>query len=295
MRTLPRFRRLLVPAVLTATVMLAPPSLQNRSWAQQAAASASDPAATAAPPAKIIEWVNQDFRVEKPSSVYKAAADSSDALGEILAGSDIRVIGVVVNGDWLEVLMPDGTTVGFIPSDAVPAAVSPPAPPIAGHPIMRDTGILTIGDRTFPLAGVDGVSGPPVDEMQKYIADRGDTVTCDPEGLVRYVCTLPDGTDLARVALVNGAARLAVNARDEYSQQLEIAQHERRGIWAQGVPQPARAVYEVNTAWQQAESVAAPMDSMVADITFIDNEPLIYVDGDSVAVLYDQDYGWGYW
>jgi hypothetical protein len=300
MRKLPRFRRFLSPALLTATVLLAAPTLHNPSWAQQAATPATDQAAAAPPQAaplsaKIIEWVNQDFRVEKPSSVYKAAADNSDALGEVLAGSDIRVIGVVVDGDWLEVLMPDGTTVGFIPSDAVPAAVSPPPPPISGHPVLRDTGTLTIGDRTFPLAGIDGVSGPAVEDMQKYIASYGDTVTCDPEGLVRYVCTLPDGTDLARLALVNGAARLAVNARDEYAQQLEIAQHEKRGIWAQGVSQPARAVYEVNTAWQQAESAVAPIDSLAADINFIDNEPLIYVDGESVAVLYDQDYGWGYW
>jgi len=286
MRSLPRFRRFLVPAVLTAALLFAASIGPKPVRAEQAAAP---------PPAKIIEWVNQDFRVEKPSSVYKAAAESSDALGEVLAGSDIRVIGVVVNGDWLEVLMPDGTTVGFIPSDAVPAAVSPPAPPISGHPVMRDTGTLTIGNRTFPLAGVDGVSGPAVEEMQKYIAANGDKVNCDAEGLVRYVCTLPDGTDLARLALVNGAARLAVNARDEYSQQVDIAQREKRGLWAQGVPQPARTVYEVNTAYQQAESATAPLDGLAADINFIDNEPMINVDGDSVAVLYDRDYGWGYW
>jgi hypothetical protein len=140
--------------------------------------------------------------------VYKEDSENSNALGEVLTGSDIRVVGVVVNGDWLEVLMPDETTVGFYTvRDAVPSAVSPPSPPISGHPTVHDTATLTVGDRTFLLAGIDGVSGPAADELQKYIATNGDTVSCDAEGLVRYVCLLPDGTDLARVALVNGAAR----------------------------------------------------------------------------------------
>jgi hypothetical protein len=31
------------------------------------------------------------------------------------------------------------------------------------------------------------------------------------------------------------------------------------------------------------------------EVAFVDNEPLAYVDGESVAVLYDDDYGWGFW
>jgi hypothetical protein len=151
---------------------------------------------------------------------------------------------------------------------------------------------MTVGDRTFPLAGIEGVPGPMADEMQRYIDANGNTVNCDPAGLVRYVCVLPDGTDLARVALVNGAARLAANAPDEYSLQRDIARKEKRGIWAQAVARQTRTVYEVDTADYETTLMAR---SWPADVTYVDNEPLAYVDGESVAVLYDQDYGWGYW
>jgi len=301
MRRLPCLRRSLRPAVFATAIQLAALAGATYASAQQPDAAATDkPAAAPAQPdprpaAKIIEWVNQDFRVEKPSSIYKAASETADALGEVLTGSDIRVIGVVVNGDWLEVLMSDETTVGYIPSEVVPAAVSPPPPPIAGHPIMHDTATLTVGDRTFLLAGIEGIPGPPAEEMQKYIAANGDSVSCDAAGLVRYVCFLPDGTDVARVALVNGAARLGPNAPTEYSQQRDIAQREKRGIWAQGVPQPTHAVYEVITPFNGDAAVTLTTESEATEVSFVDNEPIAVVDGESVAVLYDDDYGWGFW
>lgn len=252
MERLPSLRRFVLPASLAAAIQFAGWAGTAHVWAQQPSPVGTDkPAAAPAqsdpkPAAKIIEWVNQDFRVERGSSIYKAASETSDTVGEVLTGSDIRVIGVVVNGDWLEVLMSDETTVGYIPSEAVPAAVSPPPPPLAGHPTVLDTATLTIGDRTILLAGIEGTPGPAAQEMQKYIAANGDNVSCDPAGLVRYVCFLPDGTDVARVALVNGAARIGPNAPAEYSQQVDIAQREKRGIWAQSAPPPGRAVYEVN-------------------------------------------------
>jgi hypothetical protein len=43
-------------------------------------------------------------------------------------------------------------------------------------------------------------------------------------------------------------------------------------------------------------SVSTPVtEDQPVDVTFVDNEPLAYVDGESVAVLYDDDYGWGFW
>jgi endonuclease YncB( thermonuclease family) len=292
---------LLRPAAFAAALQLAAWTGATCTWAQQPNAPGTGKSGSAPaqpdpqPAAKIIEWVNQDFRVEKPASIYKAASDTSDALGEVLAGSDIRVIGVVVNGDWLEVLMSDETTVGYIPSEVVPAAVSPPPPPIAGHPIVRDTATLTVGDRTFLLAGIEGIPGPMAEEMQKYIAGNGDSVSCDAAGLVRYVCFLPDGTDVARVALVNGAARLGPNAPAEYAQQSDIAQQEKRGIWSQSAPQPARVIYEVNRPFNGYEAVTLATQSEAAEINFIDSEPMAMVDGEPVAVLYDDDYGWGFW
>lgn len=47
-----------------------------------------------------------------------------------------------------------------------------------------------------------------------------------------FVCLLPDGTDLAQIALVNGAARVGHDAPDAYAVQQADAQKAGRGIWA---------------------------------------------------------------
>ncbi len=61
-------------------------------------------------------------------------------------------------------------------------------------------------------------------------AAHGDSVTCAPQGEAgKYVCLLPDGTDIATVALFNGAARAAPDAPDSYRAQQLDALNNRRG------------------------------------------------------------------
>jgi len=47
-----------------------------------------------------------------------------------------------------------------------------------------------------------------------------------------YTCRLPDGSDLASVALLNGAARLGSDAPAVHRMQQQVALTNHRGIWA---------------------------------------------------------------
>ena len=82
---------------------------------------------------------------------------------------------------------------------------------------MRDTAALAADGQTYMLDGVQGLGAPYADQLQAYIIANGDSVSCKPRGAPGYyVCVLGDGTDVAQVALVNGAARAAPDAPDPY-------------------------------------------------------------------------------
>jgi endonuclease YncB( thermonuclease family) len=71
--------------------------------------------------------------------------------------------------------------------------------------------------------------------MQQYISASGGTVSCEEQELGYYRCSV-GGTDLALVALINGAAMAIEGAPDSYRQQQEQAQHGHRGIWGSAAP-----------------------------------------------------------
>ena len=109
----------------------------------------------------------------------------------------------------------------------------PPPPETLRHPIVRDTATLASATQTYPLDGVIGLEAPYADALQDYIAAHGDSVTCSPQGDAgNYVCVLPDGTDIAKAALINGAARAGPDAADSYREQQLDALNNRRGVLA---------------------------------------------------------------
>jgi hypothetical protein len=123
-----------------------------------------------------------------------------------------------------------------------PPATAPQAPSQPAsmrHPAVRDTAALAADGQTYMLDGVQGLGAPYADQLQAYIIANGDSVSCKPRGAPGYyVCVLGDGTDVAQVALVNGAARAAPDAPDPYYQQQLRAYAARRGIWASLPPSP---------------------------------------------------------
>ena len=108
-----------------------------------------------------------------------------------------------------------------------------PGGAVTGRPIIRDTATLVIDGRAILVAGIEGVGGAPLSSFKDFVEAAGGTVTCVPApGISTYTCHLSDGSDLATIALLNGAARLGSDAPAAYRMQEEIARTNHRGIWA---------------------------------------------------------------
>jgi endonuclease YncB( thermonuclease family) len=132
--------------------------------------------------------------------------------------------------------------VGSPPSaaGATPAAAEPVS---LDHPTVVDTANLKAGDTSVTLFGIDGVQGEAAQNLQGFLGATGNHVTCQAQTSADFVCLLPDGTDLAQAALINGAARVKADAPDAYREQEAAAQAARRGIWASLPPPPATVTH----------------------------------------------------
>jgi len=103
---------------------------------------------------------------------------------------------------------------------------------------------------------------------------------------------LGDGTDIAKVALVNGAAVVAPNAPDSYRVQQMEALNNHRGIWVNPPPNLLVAYQSVPSA-DCCVQVAG--DDGGDGITYVGGVPEALIDGASVFLVYGGDAGWGYY
>jgi endonuclease YncB( thermonuclease family) len=99
------------------------------------------------------------------------------------------------------------------------------------------------GDTTVTLFGIDGVPGEAAQNLQGFLGATGNRLTCQAQTGADFVCLLPDGTDVAQAALINGAARAKADAFDAYRAQEAAARAARRGIWASLPPPPATVTH----------------------------------------------------
>ncbi len=170
----------------------------------------------------------------------------------------------------------------------------PPPPATVQHPVVQDTATLVANGQTYELNGVQGLGAPYSAQLQGYIAANGDTLSCQPQiEPGQYICMMNDGTDIAKVALVNGAARVGPDAPDSYRVQQLDALNNHRGFWLNPPPDVLLAVSTV-----QAVPVCCafdPGDDGVDGITYVGGEPEAVIDGDSVFLVYGGDLGWGYY
>lgn len=167
----------------------------------------------------------------------------------------------------------------------------PPPPVAVQHPTVRETSILEASGEIYTLAGIQGYPGALASDLQGYIAANGDVLTCQAQGdSGRDVCLMADGTDLAKVALVNGAARVTSDAPDSYRLQQREAMEAHRGIWANPTPQmlalaePAPAEMFVLAAGDEGDG-----------ISYVDGEPTTVIGGETVFLSYAGPAGWGYY
>ena len=145
-----------------------------------------------------------------------------------------------------------------------PAASAPSEPVGLDHPTVINTARLKAGETTVTLYGIEGLEGPMAQGLQGFLETTDHHLNCQAESSAGFVCLLSDGTDLAQVALVNGAARTKDDAPESYREQEAAAQSARRGIWANLPPPPVVAKHPVvqDTATLIADNQAFVLDGL---------------------------------
>ena len=118
---------------------------------------------------------------------------------------------------------PSSTAESEQPAPELPDELAGPAQAIT-------TGVLKVDGRRISLAGLHGEGGEYREQFQELIEAKGGTLTCHRHGR-QYTCRFPDGNDVGRTVLYNGAARVGAGASGDYREQARSAQEGRRGIW----------------------------------------------------------------
>jgi len=117
------------------------------------------------------------------------------------------------------------------PSPSPEQTLGPSAPEF-----VTDTATLSVSGQTIHLHGIFGQTGVLVQRMESFINEQGGTITCALADADTYSCTTASGHDLAAAALLNGAARAAPGASENYQDYQRQAQDARRGIWGMDAP-----------------------------------------------------------
>ena len=170
----------------------------------------------------------------------------------------------------------------------------PPPPVTLQHPVVQDTATLVADGQIYVLNGLIGLGAPYAAQLQSYIAANGDNLTCESQiEPGEYICMLGDGTDIAKVALVNGAARVTPDAPDVYRAQQQDALNNHRGLWQN----PPHDVLIAATAVQPADACCtyAAGDEGVDGVTYVGGEPEAVIDGAPVFLVFGGVLGWGYY
>ena len=171
----------------------------------------------------------------------------------------------------------------------------PPPPAALSHPIVRDTATLVADRQTYALDGVKGLGQPFSGQLQGYIAANGDAVNCQPQPASgKYLCLLNDGTDLAKVALVNGAAMVGPDAPDAYRLQQREALASQRGYWLHPAPEVVVAA-TVTTVAQPVCCALVPGDDGSDGVAYVGGAPTAVIEGQTVFLVFAVGAGWGYW
>ena len=170
----------------------------------------------------------------------------------------------------------------------------PPPPGLVKHPAVKNTATLVAEGQTYVLDGLQGLGPPYAAQLQGYIATHGDALTCQPQAVPgNYICLLNDGTDIAKVALVNGAAVVSAEAPDAYRVQQREALDNRRGTW---LHPPADLAVAATSPVPQAGCCAAVAGDNGADgIAYVGGVPTAVIAGETVFLVFAGAAGWGYY
>lgn len=199
---------------------------------------------TAAPQPPPIAQPEQRWATQAINVRAEARADAA-RVGQLKAGESVRVLSTTADG-WARVEV--GGKQGYatlaylsptqpVPKSSSPAPQKPPAaaatPPktIEGVASVRDTANLVVGGQPVILFGITGLAGVSAEQFGRFIAEQGGRLRCTPRDGA-WECATASGIDVAKAALINGAARTKPVAPADYLRQEEAARTARRGLWS---------------------------------------------------------------
>lgn len=222
----------------STALMVDPPSPAKA----PAPATAPKAAVAAVPPPPPSTAAEPELRWATQAINLRAEARANAArVGQLKAGESVRVLSTTTDGwAWVEVAGKQGyAALAYLsptkpaPKAATPApaSVPPPAPkPIEGAASVLDTANLVVAGQSVALFGISGLDGAPAEQLGRFIKEQGGRLRCAPrEGA--WECATASGIDVAKAALVNGAARTKPGAPADYLRQEEAARNARRGLW----------------------------------------------------------------
>lgn len=245
------------------------------------------------------------------------AGDAAQGLQSYLVNAGAQVMcQPQANGEYI-CLLPDGTDVAEVSlvngaaqtrtdssdeyraqeSDAQSArrgiwANLPPPPVQLKHPTVRDTATLVVEAKLYRISGIVGLGGRYAHELQSYITSHDDTLMCQPQSKADdYICVLPDGTDLAKEALVNGAAKVSPDAPDSYRLQQADALDNKRGVWANVTIATATSA----RVYATPSTVPVVPGDEADGVSYVGGAPSVLIDGAPVFLTYAGVLGWGYY
>jgi endonuclease YncB( thermonuclease family) len=205
----------------------------------------------------IAEWLNQAVRVRAGAQVLDRPSSDGKLLGGIRAGAEVKAIGIVSGGQWVQIELPDQQR-AYISSEAVEInnSTGPPptgqepapakaaalgttapeataAPAVLRGPVTRvpNAATLVVSDQRVRLLGID--PGPPnyLTSFENWIRSQG-TLSCEPEAQTgRYQYFTANGVDVAEAAILNGAGRVGDGATPGYRERETEARQGHRGLW----------------------------------------------------------------
>ena len=217
---LPDQRTAYVPAAALPSAVSSTPAV---------AAGAPPPAAEPAPAeAPALLNTSEDLTTTGSTPVYGGPAADGPALRTLRPGTAVHLVARTADGKWGWMQTPGGEP-AFVQMSMLGAAPALPEA-VNGHATVVNTGSLIVNGQKIQLYGVRGEGGPYADLMRAQLASQGDLVACHRVD-IQYICTLPGGVDIGRMALYNGVARPAPNAPVDYQQQTAAARAAGRGVW----------------------------------------------------------------
>ncbi len=178
------------------------------------------------------------YSLARDDAAYVAASLQAPQLYPLARGTPVISAARSADGAWIIVLTQDGQA-AYVPTAALgpfepaanPLAAGAAATSVSGDAEVLDTATLSVAGQQLALAGIAGVAGELAGKLQQSIRSHGGAVQCVASPSGGYLCTLPDGVDVARLALFNGAARPGEDASADYRAQAEAARAARRGLW----------------------------------------------------------------